>query len=140
MIKEEINKQKKTGTNNTDNSNSYFCGHQGIVLRDHQVYREFDVVSEPEENGGNFRSLLRLRVKSEDINLKKHFKSCGENSTTISLNITNRIIQACDNIMKQKIATGVNAKYFTVLADETWDFSMIEQFSLYVRIEKYGKS
>ena len=137
MIKEEINKQKKTGTNNTDNSNSYFCGHQGIALRDHQDYRKFHVDCEPEGNERNFRPLLRLRVRVRDINLKMYFENCGKNSTYIIWNIQNQIIEVCDSIIKQKIATEVNnANFFTVLADETCDISKIEQFSLCVRYLK----
>nr|CAI5823580.1 unnamed protein product [Callosobruchus analis] len=51
--------------------------------------------------------------------------------------IQNEIIEACDLIIKQRIATEVNtAKCFTVLADETVDISTIEQLSLCVRYVK----
>nr|CAI5845780.1 unnamed protein product [Callosobruchus analis] len=105
--------------------------------RGHRDYGEFNISAEPHENEGNFRALLRSRIESGDSNLKLHFETCGRNSTYISWKIQNEIIEACDLIIKQRIATEVNtAKCFTVLADETADISTIEQLSLCVRYVK----
>nr|CAI5856524.1 unnamed protein product [Callosobruchus analis] len=113
------------------------CGRQCLPLRGYRDYGEFNISAEPHENEGNFRALLRSRIESGDSNLKLHFETCGRNSTYISWKIQNEIIEACDLITKQRIATEVNtAKCFTVLADETADISTIEQLSLCVRYVK----
>lgn len=92
----------------------------------------------PEENEGNFRALLRTRINAGDATLKEHFKTCGKNATYISWTIQNEIIEACDEIIKQKFASEIrDAKFFTVLADETQDISTSEQFSLCFRYVKH---
>lgn len=113
------------------------CGRQGLPLRGHRDHGEFNVSVEPEENEGNFRALLRARIDSGDVNLKKHFETCPRNATYISWNIQNQIIEACDIIIKRKIASEVNSsKCFSILADETTDISTIEQCSICVRYVK----
>jgi len=60
--------------------------------------------------------------------------TCGKNSTYISWNIQNQIIDACDEVILTKLVTKINnAKCFTILADETSDISSIEQFALCIR-------
>lgn len=113
------------------------CGRQGLPLRGHRDHGEFNVSVEPEENEGNFRALLRARIDSGDVNLKKHFETCPRNATYISWNIQNQIIEACDIIIKRKIASEVNSsKCLSILADETTDISTIEQCSICVRYVK----
>lgn len=52
-------------------------------LRGHKDYGPLEL-DEPIDNDGNFRALLRLRVKCGDTNLKKkHFDSLSHNSTYI---------------------------------------------------------
>ncbi|XP_046684428.1 52 kDa repressor of the inhibitor of the protein kinase-like [Homalodisca vitripennis] len=110
------------------------CGRQNIALRGHRDYGEFDINRRPAENEGNFRALLRARIEAGDQDLKKHFESCGKNATYISWNFQNQIIDACNQIITEKIATKVKeAKFFSILADETSDVSTIEQFSLCLR-------
>ncbi|KAG5881267.1 hypothetical protein JTB14_003738 [Gonioctena quinquepunctata] len=111
------------------------CGRQGLPLRGHRDHGMFNISVEPEENEGNFRALLRARIDSRDVNLKKHFETCPRNATYISWNIQNQIIEACDIIIKRKIASEVNcAKCFSILSDETTDISTIEQCSICIRI------
>jgi len=106
------------------------CGRQNLCLRSHEDYGVFDTKIEPNKNEDNFRAILRARIESSDENLKKHFETCGKNATYISWNIQNQIIEACNEIIIQKLVTKINkAKFFSVLADETTD----EQFSLCVR-------
>ncbi|XP_050540290.1 52 kDa repressor of the inhibitor of the protein kinase-like [Daktulosphaira vitifoliae] len=110
------------------------CGRQCLPLGAHRDYGTFNVEQEPECNEGNFRALLSARIDSGYKNLKQHLMTCGKNSTYISWNIQNQIIDACDEIILSKLVTKVNsAKCFAVLADETSDISSIEQFSLCVR-------
>jgi hypothetical protein len=65
------------------------CGRQGIALRGHRDYGEFDIHNEPQNNEGNFPALLRARIEAGDNILKKHFETCGKNATYISWNIQN---------------------------------------------------
>ncbi|KAG5877818.1 hypothetical protein JTB14_022709 [Gonioctena quinquepunctata] len=50
------------------------CGRQGLSLRGHRDHGMFNISVEPEENEGNFRALLRARIDSGDVNLKKHLE------------------------------------------------------------------
>lgn len=110
------------------------CGRQCLPLRAHRDYGTFNIDQEPECNEGNFRALLKARIDSGDTNLKQHLMTCGKNSTYISWNIQNQIIDACDEVILIKIVTKINnAKCFTILVDETSDISSIEQFALCVR-------
>lgn len=113
------------------------CGRQGLPLRGHKDYGPFDLHTEPKENEGTFRAILRARVDAGDCDLKNHLQTCGLNATYISWNMQNQIIAACGEIIKQKIVTEVNsARCFSVLADETTDISTVEQLTLCVRYVK----
>lgn len=80
------------------------CGRQGLPLRGHRDTGMFDIDREPDENEGNFRALLRARIDSGDLHLKKHFQICSANATYISWKIQNEILEACDTIIKKKFA------------------------------------
>lgn len=113
------------------------CGRQGLPLRGHRDTGMFDIEKEPEDNEGNFRALLRARIDSGDMHLKKHFQICSANATYTSWKIQNEIIEACDIIIKKKICDEVNAvKCFSILFDETTDMSCTEQCSFCVRYLK----
>lgn len=117
------------------------CGRQNIPLRGHSDYGEFDLSTPPVENEGNFRALLREKVKSGDEKLRKHFELCGRNAMYISWNIQNQIIDACNDIITSTIVREVNnAKCFSVLADETTDISCTEQCTLCLRYVKCDSS
>ncbi|KAJ8893061.1 hypothetical protein PR048_005642 [Dryococelus australis] len=92
----------------------------------------------PLENEGDFRVPLGERVKSGDEMLRRHFELGGRNATYISWNIQNQIVEACNDIMTNKIADEVNSmKCFSVLADETTDISCSVQFTLCLRYVKH---
>ena len=59
------------------------CARQNIALRGHR--NESGSVSsdglEPEENDGNFRALLRFRIRGGDEELKNHVQSAKANAT-----------------------------------------------------------
>lgn len=52
-----------------------FCGRQCLPLRGHRDSGPIDCDNPPVENDGNFRSLLRFKVMSGDINLAEHLKT-----------------------------------------------------------------
>ncbi|XP_025208701.1 52 kDa repressor of the inhibitor of the protein kinase-like [Melanaphis sacchari] len=89
---------------------------------------------EKDNNDGNFRSLLRFRALSGDLTLKNHLMNSSGKSVYISPMIQNEIIQICGSLIQKEIVLKINqAKFFTILADETCDISRIEQMSLCVR-------
>lgn len=117
-----------------------WCGRQGVALRGHRDSGRIDLSTEPAENEGNFKTLLRLQACNGDESLKSHLEECGVNATYTSWRTQNEIISACNNIILKKLVSKVNAaKCFAVLADETSDIAGIEQLSLcarYVDMEK----
>nr|CAH7766104.1 unnamed protein product [Callosobruchus chinensis] len=89
---------------------------------------------EPVENDGNFRALLRLRVKSGDEILRKHLTEASKKANYISPRIQNELINSCNAIIVNTLIKKVNAsRSFSILADETADISGVEQLSLCVR-------
>lgn len=93
----------------------------------------------PVENDGSFRSLLRFKVMSGDINIAERLKTAQGNASYRSGDIQNQILTSCSNvILKQIISKFIAAKCFTVLADETTNISRIEQFSLCVRYFEFS--
>lgn len=116
-----------------------FCGHQNIPLRGHRDDGALPLDSENvdqsvAENQGNFRALLRFRIDAGDETLRNHLQSANVNATYISKTSQNELIECCGEIIQNKIVAAVNkSKFFSVLADETTDVSIAEQFSLCVR-------
>jgi len=91
-------------------------------------------LTEPKVNDGNFRALLRMRIKCGDAALKRHVETAPHNALYTSPKIKNEIISICGNTIQQAIAQRVNAsECFAVLADETGDISRTEQCSIFVR-------
>lgn len=83
-------------------------------------------------NEGNFRAILKYKAK--DINHLKNFLSSDHWNKYISLCIQNEIISTCCDIILKKLVKEVNAsRYFSVLADETTDISVVEQLTICVR-------
>lgn len=111
-----------------------FCGRQGIALRAHRDHGDLNLKSNPTENEGNFRALLRFRASSGDVVLRNHLENGSKNAMYLSPKIQNEIIGACNDILLKKLANMINsAKCFTILADETTDISTLEQLSIGVR-------
>lgn len=119
------------------------CGRQGLGLRGHRDSGEFNLTSPPPKNEGNFRALLRLRVQSGDKRLIEHFENCAKNATYVSGYFQNEVLAAAHRVIKTKIVKEIqDAKFFSVLADETSDISKVEQCNLcirYVHRESLGK-
>lgn len=107
-----------------------FLGKQEIALRGH---RDSGNIATDEEdaaaNDGNFRAALRFRVDAGDMNLKNHLKNAGANSTYISWNIQNEITTIGDMLTDGIIQEVKEAKYFSILVDETTDCSANEFIS-----------
>ncbi|KAF2882850.1 hypothetical protein ILUMI_23362 [Ignelater luminosus] len=110
------------------------CGRHCISLRGHRDSGLIDSDIDPIENDGNFKAILRSKLRSEDEILKLHLESMSKTATYLSAKTKNEIINACgDNITKKMVNKINEAKFFSILADESTDISCIEQFSLCFR-------
>ena len=111
----------------------FLCGRQCLALRGHRDSGPISVDEEPEENDGNFRSLLRFRSKT-DNDLKQALTSSNRNAQYLSPLIQNEIIDICNNLILKELVKKVNASVcFAVIADESTDIAGVEQLSLCVR-------
>ncbi|XP_029342513.1 uncharacterized protein LOC115033649 [Acyrthosiphon pisum] len=112
-----------------------FCGLQNISLRGHRDDGSINSVDDDIKNQkGNFKALLEFRINAGDQILKEHFKSATKNTTYISKTTQNDLIDCCGNVISDKIIQKVHiSKLYSILADETTDVSISEQFSFCVR-------
>uniref|UniRef100_A0ABD2W917 DUF4371 domain-containing protein n=1 Tax=Trichogramma kaykai TaxID=54128 RepID=A0ABD2W917_9HYME len=109
-----------------------FLGKQNIPFRGHRD--DGPVLNETEVNEGNFRELLRLRVKSGDLNLKKHLENSSARATYVSKTTQNQLIHFCGEEILSTIITRINdAKYYNIMFDETTDIANVSQLSLVIR-------
>nr|XP_026694590.1 zinc finger MYM-type protein 1-like [Ciona intestinalis] len=113
------------------------CGRQNFALRGHRDSGPLSVNDGDFESGineGNFRALLRYKVSSGDKILLDHIKTSPRNATYISWQVQNEIINLYESNIRQCIVNKVkDAVFYSVLADETSDVSLIEQLSICVR-------
>lgn len=114
------------------------CGRQNIAFRGHRDDGPIATDgSEPNENDGNFRTLLRFRMRGGDSVLQSHLQGTKRNASYTSKTIQNELLLACGKLIKKKIVDDVNkSRFWTVLADETQDRSKREQLAVIVRYVK----
>ena len=105
------------------------CARQSIALRGPGDDGPVDSTrEEPMHIDGHFRALLRLRIQRGDINLKDHLVSCKLNASLVSKTIQNELIACAGSIIKEDIIRDVkNAKFWTIMANETEDHAKREQ-------------
>lgn len=126
-----------------------FLGRQNIALRGHRddgqllsknISSDFSSYNESITNQGNFRELLKFRIDDGDKNLEHHLMSTSKNATYISYNIQNNLIQCIGKEITTFIINEIKeAKYYSIIFDETTDVSVISQMSFSVRYLKSGK-
>lgn len=110
------------------------CAKQGIALRGHRDSGQPITSKEPEENDGNFRAALLLRLQAGDEVLAWHLATCPSNATYTSWKIQNDIISACNILMRKRVVERTNnAQLFAILADGTTDSATMEQLVLVIR-------
>lgn len=110
-------------------------GRQNIPLRGHRDDGSLiEVGDDPVQNDGNFRALLRFRIDSGDVQLEDHLKSAGANATYISKTTANCLIKCCSDEILEVITQRVSeAKYYSIIFDESTDASHTSQLSLSLR-------
>ena len=78
---------------------------QNMSLRGHRDDGRIDSSGDyPDENDGNFKMLLRFRVRGGDDNLKHHLQHCPSNALYTSKNIQNEILCDISSMLKREIA------------------------------------
>jgi len=58
--------------------------------------------SEPAENDGNFRALLRYRMRGGDVALYNHLTGAAANATYLSATIQNELLVVAADIIREK--------------------------------------
>ncbi|KAK4874632.1 hypothetical protein RN001_013992 [Aquatica leii] len=119
-----------------------FCGRQELALRGTNDSGHVSVTDEePVTNDGNFRTILKMRIKRGDTKLLKHCKNIALNATYMSGRVQNDLISICGEIIQKEIVKCFNeAKVFSVLINETSDISGHKQLLLCVRYTKKVKT
>ena len=107
-----------------------------IALRGHR--NEVGCVSvngvEPEENDGNFRALLRYRIRGGDNQLASSVKKAKQNATYHSAEIQNDLISTAASLIKDEvISRATAASFWSIIADETADRQKRELSAIVIR-------
>ncbi|XP_065660162.1 52 kDa repressor of the inhibitor of the protein kinase-like isoform X2 [Hydra vulgaris] len=114
-----------------------FLARQNIPLRGHRDDGELLINSSSKTsviNEGNFRELLRFRIKSGDKILENHLNTTHAKATYISNTIQEELIECCKEEIIYKILTDIQCnKFNSILLDETTDVSHSSQMTLILR-------
>ena len=107
-----------------------YCCQQGLPLRGH---RETIDTEDSSINTGNFRSLVVLQSRSNDI-LRKRLTSGPKNASWLGHDMQNSLIALLADAVRKMMHTEISgAQYFTLIADETKYISKSEQLSVVLR-------
>jgi len=111
------------------------CGKQNIPLRGHRDDGELlNSNQQTLKNDVNFREILRYRVQSRDMILKKHLESSSSRATYISKEIQNKLLHCIGDELKSLIVDQIKeVGIYAIILDETTDMSLTEQLSLSLR-------
>ena len=119
-----------------------FLGRLGLPLRGHHDSGILPLPnddigsssSDIDHSQGNLRALLQLMVACGDKVLRDHFTEARRNATYISSNGQNDLIEPISTTFENFIVDQVKqARFFSILADETTDSSKTAQLSLCFR-------
>jgi len=111
------------------------CAIRNIALRGHRDDGPVDPSGNAQiENDGNFRALLRLKLRAGGDIFQKHLKDAPKNAKYTSKTIQNELLtematMVLNDVIKETKAAGV----WCVLADETTDRAKTEQLAICVR-------
>ena len=81
------------------------CGRQGIALRGHRDDGKY--LEDPENNPGNFQTLLKFRCDAGDTALAEHLSKCARNATYRSKTTQNEIIEIRGGMITETILAEV---------------------------------
>jgi len=112
-----------------------FLGKQNIPLRGHRYDGALLANDNHHKmnNEGNFRELLRFRVKSGDKILEQHLLTTHSKATYISSNVQNQLIDCFKEEIQSEIIKEIKqSRFYSIMFDET-DLSHVSQMSLVLR-------
>ena len=101
-----------------------YCSQQGIALRGH---READL-EDMSVNVGNFRSLLLLQARHDDV-VREQMLSGLKNASWLGHDLQNSLISImAEWVLKTIISEVKTARYYTLIVDETKDVSKVLRY------------
>ncbi|XP_022169095.1 52 kDa repressor of the inhibitor of the protein kinase-like, partial [Myzus persicae] len=113
-----------------------FLGKQNIPLRGHRDDGALFANDNHHKmkNEGNFRELLRYRVKSGDKILEQHLLTTHSKATYINSNVQNQLIDCFKEEIQSEIIKEIKEnRFYSIMFDETTDLSHVSQMSLVLR-------
>ena len=124
-----------------------YHGRLGLPLRGHRDFGDLPIPDSLESGQampsnaatidftqGNFRSTLQFMIGCDDQILRQHCQHSARNSTYISPLAQNQLIDSIQTHMQEQIINELSrTKFFSMLADETTDFSRQEQLTVCLR-------
>ena len=115
------------------------CARQNIALRGHRDSGRLSL-DEPNENDGNLRALLRMRIRAGDRQLERHVTRGLGNAQYISPEIQNQLLECASDLLKEKVLCKAKmAGVWSVIADETTDRKKREQLTIALRYVEFIK-
>ena len=85
-------------------------------------------------NEGNFRAIMRLRLRGGDASLQHHLKTAPKNAQYTSKTVQNEILNSICKLIKEDLRADIdNSGVWTILADETQDRAKREQLVVAIR-------
>ena len=105
-----------------------FLERQNISLRGYRD--DGPIVFNSNDNEGNFRELLKYRSTYEET-LLNHLTNINNKATYTSKTTQNELIECCGELIQNKIIKRIKeAKFYSIIFDETTDINKISQMSL----------
>ena len=115
------------------------CARQNIALRGHRG-EAFEGCSEPAQNDGNFRALLRYRMCGGDVALCNHLTGAAAKDMYLSATIQNELLVVAADLIRTKIQNQIRqAGCWALIADETMDLQKREQLVDVIRYLSAGE-
>jgi hypothetical protein len=116
------------------------CARQNIPLRGHRdnatlKFKDgIPILKQDDDKLGNFNSLLLFRMDAGDDLLKENLEKSNKNSIHTTASPQNILLEISRKLIQNQIIEEIQqAKYFSILGDETADISNQEQFALCIR-------
>ncbi|XP_049772916.1 zinc finger MYM-type protein 1-like [Schistocerca cancellata] len=99
-----------------------------VILKEERTY---DLL---EGKHGVFQSLLAFHVDAGDEDSKRHFSTCGRNSSMISNTVQKEVIHCIGDAIRSSLSRDVKKdKNFSIMCDETTDVTTKEHMTFCIR-------
>jgi len=109
------------------------CGQQDIPLRGHQDDHK-SLISNLDQNHGNFLELLNFRIRAGDSALEQHLSRAPRNAKYTSKTMQNETINLCGKMIQRSILSAEQSSpFYSVISDEVGDSANDEQLAIGLR-------